>query len=285
MTTSPVNAAAALREAFVFLRYRPADDEALIGTVNHDSSWSHCGPLLDSSSLPCSLHEFAAAAFTGSILPRLFPFLEFVNAFLVASGLNHYLFTIRATTTTHEFDRPRWHTDELFFSDGNLPGTQLGHSSQYEHGRSATAFFGTNWKICTAFLGPPTLFIPREHQSCAREKQRLIQKAASTNHACLSIRCVGCASAADVVREKLATALAQSGIETAMPGECTLFRIGRDSGAVHSEPSMSGNQHGRIFVNVVPGTKEELRRLMERWGMEFPRQWWVGSHVLRAHTE
>lgn len=285
MAPSPVNAAAVSREAVVFLRYRPADDEPVIATVNHDSSWSHCGPLLDSSSLPCSLHEFAAATFAGSILPRLFPFLEFVNAFLAASGLNHYLFTIRATTPTHEFDRPRWHTDELFFSDGNLPGTKLGHSSQHEQGRSATASFGTNWKICTTLLGPPTLFIPLGQQSFAREKQRLAQRAASTNHACLSIRCVGCASAADIVRDKLTTTLAQCGIETATPGECALFRVGRESGAVHSEPSMSGSEHGRIFVNVVPGTEEELRRLMGRWGMEFPRQWWVGSPILRSHKE
>ena len=280
MAPSPVT-----REAFVFRRYRTADDEPLNATVNHDSTWSHCGPLLDSSSLPGSLHEFAAATFTGSVLPSISAFLEFVNALLVASGLEHYLFTIRATTPTPEFDQPRWHTDDAFFSGGILAGTRLGHDSRHEPGRSAAASPETNWKICTVLLGPPTLFIPLEHQPRAREKQRLIQKAASTDHTCVSIRCVGCASAADIVREKLATALAHSAIETAKPGECALFRVGRDSGAVHSEPSMSGSERGRIFVNVVPGTQEELRRLAGRWGMEFPRQWWVGSHILRIHHE
>jgi hypothetical protein len=36
-------------------------------------------------------------------------------------------------------------------------------------------------------------------------------------------------------------------------------------------------EQGRVFVNVVPGTEEQLRGLMSRWGMEFPRAWCVGS--------
>jgi hypothetical protein len=32
----------------------------------------------------------------------------------------------------------------------------------------------------------------------------------------------------------------------------------------------------RVFVNVVPGSEEQLRKLIGRWGMEFPRSWCVG---------
>jgi hypothetical protein len=54
------------------------------------------------------------------------------------------------------------------------------------------------------------------------------------------------------------------------------FRLGDDEGAVHSEPVCDTD---RIFVNVIPGTEEELTSLMARWGMEFPRAWCFGVPV------
>ncbi|KAK7423692.1 hypothetical protein QQX98_000882 [Neonectria punicea] len=282
MIISPQNSPEALRKEFAFLKYSPAAQTAKEPkiTVNHNAYWSYCGPLLSTdadSPLPANFHDFAETTFSSPILPRLLPFLDFVNGILRASGLSHYLLTIRATTPTHEFDRPRWHTDELFFSDlarGDLPGIGMGQKSQYGGKKEFREAPGTNWKICTTLLGPPTLFIPLEHQSTTRQKQHKARQAASTDHACLSIRCVGCASSAESVRDDLATNLAQFGAKAARPGECAMFRVGRESGAMHSEPCMSSAQHGRIFINVVPGTEEELRGMMGKWGMEFPRQWW-----------
>ncbi|KAH6880680.1 hypothetical protein B0T10DRAFT_495105 [Thelonectria olida] len=284
MTTTPVQSVDALREEFAFLNYQSQllNDQAGL-TVTRDAYWSYCGPLLDPSSLPSNFSDFAASTFTRSLDVRFLPFLEFINAFIVSSGLSHYFLTIRATTPTHEYDRPRWHTDELFFSqsnDGKLPGTGLGLKSQYERTKKPSVR-GTDWKICTSLLGPPTLFIPLEHQFSARQKQTLARKAASTEHDCLSIRCVGCASAAERVREELSINLKQFGAKTATFGECALFKVGRDRGAMHSEPCMSEHQQGRVFVNVIPGTKEELEVIMRRWGMEFPRQWWVAKPHVR----
>lgn len=282
-------AATKLRKEFVFLKYgaEQCNDQTSF-TVHQDAFWSYCGPLLVSSPsnqeprLPSNFYDFEAETCIGTILPQFVPFLDFINAFLFASGLGHYFLTIRATTLTHEFDRPRWHTDELFFSklpDGAIPGTRLGAKSRSKASKQSQTASGTNWKICTTLRGPPTLFIPLERQSSARTQQNLIRKAASTDHSCTSIRCVGCASAADVVREKLASQLSGFGATAAMPGECALFKVGRDSGAIHSEPCMSEESGGRIFVNVIPGTKEELEGLMEKWGMEFPRQWWLRGHA------
>ncbi|RSL56750.1 hypothetical protein CEP54_008660 [Fusarium duplospermum] len=281
--------AAAVAEAFnkdfSFLKYRAVEshqEEAV--TVKRTAYWCYCGPLLDpfsspdpDSALPANFYKFAEATFTGPVHQRFLPFLRYINSLLVSKGLKHYMLTIRATTPTHEYDRPRWHTDELFFSDlskGNLPGTRLGLKSQYKNGERNS---GTNWKICTTLLGPSTLFIPLENQAAARKRQESARESASTEHECLSIRCVGCASAADAVREELTQTLKPLGVEAAMPGECSVFRVGRDFGAVHSEPSMSEGEHGRIFINVVPGTEEELRSLTTKWGMEFPRQWWIGG--------
>lgn len=307
MTASVAVSHQPVRSEFSFLEYGDKASNAHQPpiSVRQDGSWSYCGPSLPSSSsdLPVSFHEFAAATFTGPMPETFLPFLDFIKTFLAAHGLNHYMLTVRATTPTDEYDRPRWHTDELFFSavkGADLPGTRLGLSSVYKEAVSdknkddkdkETQAGGTNWKICTTLLGPPTLFIPLEHQSSARAIQHRERQAASTEHDCLSIRCVGCASAAETVRDRLAVELARYGVEVAGPGQCAFFQVGRTAGAVHSEPKMGRNkgedegvgegEQGRIFVNVVPGTEGELRGMMGKWGMEFPRDWWIGSNVVR----
>jgi precorrin isomerase len=65
-------------------------------------------------------------------------------------------------------------------------------------------------------------------------------------------------------------------LESPAMGEVAYFRIGDEEGAVHSEPRCDTD---RIFVNVIPGTEEGLRNLMEMWDMEFPRAWCFGMPV------
>jgi len=274
---------------FAFLKYgrSPPDEKHPALSVNGNAFWSYCGPLIDpaaskdpESSLPANFFDFTTETFTGPLLCRLVPFLAFIKTLLLSRGLHHYLLTVRASIPTHEFDRPRWHSDELFFTtnnDGVLPGTRIGVKSEQKNRKRSDDTSGTNWKICTTLLGPSTMFVPLRHQASARTKQEAARLAASTDHTCLSIRCVGCASAADAVRHELDQTLAQFSHEAAEPGECAVFKVGRDSGAIHSEPCMSEGTDGRIFVNVIPGTEDELKSLLERWGMEFPRQWWIQS--------
>ncbi|RSM04285.1 hypothetical protein CEP52_006872 [Fusarium oligoseptatum] len=153
----------AFNKDFSFLKYRAVDShQEETVTVKRTAYWCYCGPLLDPFSSPDP----------DSALPANFlRICRYINSLLVSKGLKHYMLTIRATTPTPEYDRPRWHTDELFFSDlskGNLPGTRLGLKSQYKNGERNS---GTNWKICTTLLGPSTLFIPLEHQASARKRQ------------------------------------------------------------------------------------------------------------------
>ncbi|KAI7764548.1 hypothetical protein LZL87_003753 [Fusarium oxysporum] len=265
---------------FKFLKYLDdADQYQDSMTVKRSAYWCYCGPLLDSSthpdfSLPNNFYDFENQVFTSSIRSSLIPFLSYINNLLVAKGFKDYFLTIRATTPTHEFDLPRWHTDELFFTKDVLPGTRIGLKSQHQKYIKNT---GTDWKICTTLLGPSTLFIPASHQPAARKAQESARFSASTEHECISIRCVGCAAAADAVRDELATVLRPFGAEAAEMGECSVFKVGRELGAVHSEPCISEGDSGRVFINVVPGTEDELRVLMRKWGMQFPRQWWVGG--------
>ncbi|XXG97446.1 hypothetical protein Hte_003747 [Hypoxylon texense] len=292
----------ATSKSFEFLEYSPPGSVAESTddlSVKKDSFWSYCGPLLsDPEAIPSSLHDWTGAVLSNPLLPLLLPFLAFANDFLARNGLDHYWLTIRATKATTEFDRPRWHTDDLFFSrqgggGGGGGDTQTIGSPPKKKKKKKKKTQGeqpkpapdlqTDWKLCATLLGPSTLFIPAPHQAAARSTSRSAKQAvpAADDHACTSIRCAGCAAAADAVRNRLCDELAPLGRACAAPGECSFFRVGPERGAVHSEPCTSGGD--RVFVNVVPGSRDELKGLVARWGMGFPRSWWVAPGVLRGH--
>lgn len=265
-------------ESFEFIDFglpkNSGRDEVL--SVKKNAFWSYCGPLLsEPDDLPSNLHDWAGAALSGSLLPLLLPLLTFVNDFVAANGLSHYWLTIRATKATAEFDRPRWHTDDLFFSRDSENTAGGGKT------KTKKLDLQTDWKLCATLLGPATMFIREEYQAAARATSAATKRALSTDHACNSIRCVGCAATADAVRSSLAGKFAPLAPVQAAPGECSVFRIGHERGAVHSEPSMSRGD--RIFVNVVPGKEDELAALVAKWGMNFPRSWWIAPGVVRGH--
>lgn len=99
------------------------DEQAI--SVKISSSWTYCGPLLtlNPTSLPASFYTWAEATVNGSILNPLFSFLAFVHKFLLTNNLSHYWFTVRASKGSNDFDLPRWHTDDLFFSQTQLNET------------------------------------------------------------------------------------------------------------------------------------------------------------------
>ncbi|KAI0972869.1 hypothetical protein F4678DRAFT_31129 [Xylaria arbuscula] len=266
--------------SFEFLEYLPqkhsesATDPDL--RVTHNAFWSYCGPLLtEGEEIPPSFYDWTGAVLSGPLLPRLTPFLEFVNQVLREHHLDYYWLTIRATKATTEFDKPRWHTDDVFFS---VRGGGL-RPVPRENDSNRAMDLQTDWKLCTTLLGPSTMFIPPECQAEARKTQRFTRKALATEHDCTSIRCIACAATSDAVRERLSTDLKPLGKMQAASGECAFFRIGQEKGAVHSEPPMDCD---RIFVNVVPGKKDELKNLMTKWGMSFPRSWWIAPTVARG---
>ena len=175
--------------------------------------------------------------------------------FLAKNKMDHYWLTIRATRATNEFDTPRWHTDQEFFDSEGEPKV--------------------HWKLCTTLVGPGTLFL--SDGTKAREvqkKERLdIRNSEAGSHQCQAIRCIGCAGMQEVVRLLLAGELRGFKVVQAAAGECAFLKVGDENGAMHSEPP---SHTDRVFVNVVPGTELELRRLASRWGMSFPRSWSIG---------
>lgn len=120
---------------FCFLNYLDDADQCQDSiTVKRSAYWCYCGPLLSlstdsNSSLPVNFYDFESHVFRGSILSRVIPFLSYIKNLLLANGFEHYFLTIRATTPTHEFDQPRWHTDELFFTTTGLTNTPVTNTS------------------------------------------------------------------------------------------------------------------------------------------------------------
>ncbi|KAF2113789.1 hypothetical protein BDV96DRAFT_578331 [Lophiotrema nucula] len=238
------------------------------------SSWTYCGPLLqaDASTLPSSFHTWAQSTIAGPILPRLLPFLEFLQTFLSRAGAQHYWLTIRATKPTTEYDTVRWHTDDIFFDP---PG------EKDRFGSSQTQWTPNNkrryWKLATTLLGPGTLFL-KDGASARRIQRAAKQKECSKRgeHTCSSFRCLGCLDAVEAVRHTLAEQFMHEEVERPKYGDVAFFRLGDTEGAVHSEPACNID---RIFVNVVPGSEEELKSLMARWGLNYPRSWSFGVPV------
>jgi len=212
--------------------------------------------LLDLFNLPVSFHEWQRMAVNGDLLASLRDFLSFVHAFLTRAGIAHYWITMRATRPTNDFDVPRWHTDRRFFDD--------------------EAKEDVTWKLCSTLLGPSTLFLADGPKARAVQKKtrKAVQKTKAARHDCRAIRCLGCAGMEENVRLELAEKLKAHRVIQPMAGECAFFKVGDQHGAVHSEPSSS--HCDRIFVNVVPGSETEMRRLATRWGMDFPRAWSIG---------
>ncbi|KAH6847619.1 hypothetical protein B0I37DRAFT_375484 [Chaetomium sp. MPI-CAGE-AT-0009] len=214
-------------------------------TLSHTSTWTYCGPLLPLSNppsaidLPPTFHTWCAHTLTPTsppLLPRLRPLLLAVHTFLRQHARHHYWLTVRASRPTPDFDIPRWHADDDFFEPAR---------SDDARGR---------WKLCATLQGPGTLFAAdgvRARRVLREAKERAGRGERERPHVCPGVRCVACGRTSEVVREE----------------------VGGREGAVHSEPRIDCD---RVFVNVVPGTEEELRGLMGRWGMEFPRSWSLG---------
>ncbi|KAJ5737550.1 uncharacterized protein N7483_002675 [Penicillium malachiteum] len=273
-------------------------------SLKASSSWTYCGPLLslDPRSLPSSFETWTNNTIKGSPLGPFLSFLEFVHDFLEKNNISHYWITLRADQGSDKFDIPRWHTDDLFFSPPKSQShhrrssltTLINSITNRQHNDTknispeplpssaqitASSLNPPNWKLTTTLLGPGTLFIAQESSQKARDLQRSARRSVRVDnkeHTCASVRCIACASAAESVRTKLAAELSGYKVIQAQMGECVFLRVGQDEGAVHSEPPSHGD---RIFVNVVPGTEADLKSLMARWGMEYPRAWCVGLPV------
>jgi hypothetical protein len=266
-------------------------DESFTG-VKQVSAWSYCGPLLHAKSLsemPSTFQRWQDESIDGDLLPGLLPFLNHANAFLHLNSLQHYWITVRATKPDDEFAKPRWHTDDLFYErylNGSNGERSLRGPSRHlwpvpvlvPEWSSASHSQPTDWKLIATLSGPSTLFIAPAHQKRAREFQRRAKIKCGKEHVCDSIRCVGCSTAASHVRETMDLQLRHMPRSRPRVGQPVFLRVGHERGAVHSEPDLSGGD--RVFVNVVPGTEEELRGLMAKWGMEFPRQWAVLEGVI-----
>ncbi|KAH7413931.1 hypothetical protein DE146DRAFT_12480 [Phaeosphaeria sp. MPI-PUGE-AT-0046c] len=242
--------------------------------VIRNSTWIYAGPLL--SSLPPSFHAWSDNATSSSslLLARLQPLLAFIHASLAESDVQCYWITIRATTPTKDYDMRRWHVDEDFFapdfSYSPFPGT-----ASSKQGRNA-------WKLCATLLGPSTVFL-KDNTSALRVLRKAKEEERKKHqHQCTETRCLGCSTYSEALRANLSTCLSSHREVTPPPHAIVVFKTGQRSGAVHSEPRCNVD---RVFINVVPGTEDELKKLMAKWGLGWPRAWCLGVDVRSDETE
>ncbi|KAL1835903.1 hypothetical protein VTJ49DRAFT_5903 [Mycothermus thermophilus] len=282
---------------FLFLPIPSAPPQPLNLTLKTSSSWTYCGPLLPldsldasddaSAALPTTFHTWTSHTIAGPspsprLLTALLPLLRSAHTFLRQQNIHHYWLTIRASRPTDEFDTPRWHTDDNFFTAPRRP----------DEDPNAEDVVGL-WKLCATLQGQGTLFFAageKGRRALREAKLKARREQEAKPHVCTTVRCKACGATSDKVREEVAGVLAreQERVESGHGGkggvvvqprageEMVFFRVGGREGAVHSEPR---HDVDRVFVNIIPGGEDELRVLMRRWGMEFPRSWSLGVPV------
>jgi hypothetical protein len=241
--------------------------------VYNTSSWTYSGSLLPacSKSLPASFHAWSSLTVSdpSTLLHRLLPLLSFLQNYLSDAGVHCYWLTIRASKPTKEYDERRWHVDDDFFSPDFDGRAMQAPAPRNQSNRKSSE----RWKVCATLLGPSTVFLTDNDSALKTLRDTKAKQRISHQHTCTSIRCLGCSTYADSVRHSLSHSLSAFPTTSPAPKEVAFFRLGSRHGAVHSEPTCDVD---RIFVNVVPGSDEELKGLLAKWGLEWPRAWCFG---------
>lgn len=145
---------------------------------------------------------------------------------LIGCGQESAWVTLRASTNTDahvdadKFDIPRWHRDGIFYSSSNL-----------------------KYKIVTALKGAQTLLYPQDSfnnlSSTMQERFRLLSEGEETKDS----------------REARAKMLDMSKVISAKPHCATIFVVGADNAALHSEPPI---REDRLFLSILPGSNEQI---------------------------
>ncbi|KAK0721246.1 hypothetical protein B0T21DRAFT_414442 [Apiosordaria backusii] len=212
---------------FDFITYPDAPADSPPFKLKASSTWMYCGPLLhlDEADTPEQNYgpldpsfgawkEYTLTQDTQHLLlPRLVPFLQAVETYLVERGFFHYWLAIRASKPNHDFDVARWHTDENFYNP------------------SLSAQTRGMWKLCTTLQGPGTLFAvdgdyARKllNEAKARGEDRLRR---DPTHACVLVGCGNCGRTTCEIREEMRDGLADKEVRQSMANkEMVFFRVG-----------------------------------------------------------
>ena len=135
--------------------------------------------------------------------------------------------SVRAFQRTPVFNVPRWHQDGIFYP-----------------------YTGQQFKIAMALKGPSTLFFTADQDMRTRFNQLRFRAA-----------CDDRANMQPVLNSFVKDHRAD---EPAIPTQtATLFNVGFQDAAIHSEPPIN---EGRLFLSFVPGTKRDIEALRQSWG-------------------
>lgn len=134
--------------------------------------------------------------------------------------------TIRAATPTDDYDIPRWHKDGYFV----LP------------------FIGDQRKMVAALKGNQTLL--NDFPQGLRDHFNVLSAMCDPNDM--------------AARKEIAKLVDASRTSIALPGQGSIFIVGSDRAAIHSEPAI---HEERLFLSVLPGTIAQIIELRDRWKM------------------
>jgi hypothetical protein len=127
-----------------------------------------------------------------------------------------------------------------------LPGQEFDIPRWHHDGAFFKTPDGEQRKVAVVLKGPATLFndLQEEFRAAFREASRAKKR--------------------DTARErlKIVELIDPARTQTGAVGQGAVFVAGEERGAVHSEPPLDSI---RLFVSVLPGTKEQIEDLRQRW--------------------
>lgn len=153
---------------------------------------------------------------------------ELVGQTLQAFETETAWITIRASQPTDYFDVPRWHKDGYFYPP----------------------YTGDQHKAVFVLKGPQTLMNDL-HSSMRASFNELSGSFAEDSKA---------------NREKIAALIDNSLTRQAVEGQGSIFVVGSDRAAIHSEPPI---YEERLFLSVAPGTTAQIEGLRTNWDSPF----------------
>jgi hypothetical protein len=130
--------------------------------------------------------------------------------------------SIRGFTSTDIYDVPRWHSDGYYYSP----------------------YSGQQHKVVFTLKGPGTLLCDLIHDR--RKEFNELQ----------------CLPDSMEKRLKLVSFVRSSSITSLPLGTASIFNVGSEYSAIHSEPSIHSD---RLFVSILPGTQAQITELYKRW--------------------
>ena len=171
--------------------------------------------------------------------------IKILDNVLSAFDTDHFWLSIRVTLPNDHFNIPRWHKDGTFFVNSKSQKSP---------------------KFITVLKGPGTLLI-KSTKKVNQIYNDISQKITDEFTKLKNYNASKCEKINEKYRPIFSEALKNIKIIQPTNNECVIShpQLTEGTGAIHSEPN---NNIPRLFISILPGSKEDILKLKKRWNIK-----------------